>query len=209
MKTLLTSTLIVFLSFNLTAQTPYKKGMNIAFELWNQDELIEASNFFERITKVEKDNWLPPYYAGYTLVLSAFRVKDETTLKLKLDKATDLLNQASNISPNNPEILIVQALKNTAYINFDGQKYGMTLSAKNTSIYNKALKIAPNNPRVILAKAEWDMGTARFFNKSIEPYCDDVTKALKIFEAENKPDVKFYPSWGKNRAVRILEQCKK
>lgn len=209
MKTLATIAITVFLSLNLNAQTPYETGMNKAFELWDQDKPIEASNLFERIAKVEKDNWLPPYYAGYTLVLSAFGIKDETTLKLKLDKTTDLLNQASNISQNNPEIIIAQALINTAYINFDGQKYGMTLSAKNASIYDKALKIAPQNPRVILAKAEWDMGTARFFNKSIKPYCDDVARALKIFETEGKPSEKFYPSWGKDRAVRILKQCEK
>jgi tetratricopeptide (TPR) repeat protein len=181
--------------------------MNKAFQLWDQDKHTEASNLFERISKVENDNWLPPFYAGYTLVLSAFKVKDETTLKLQLDKATDLLNQASNISSNNPEILIAQALINTAYINFEGQKYGMSLSAKNAGIYEKALELAPENPRVILAKAEWDMGSARFFNQSIEPYCKDVSRALEFFENEQKSNVKFYPNWGKEKAERILAQC--
>ena len=209
MKTLIIFSITVFLSLSFNAQTPYETGMNKAFELWDQDKLTEASKIFERIAKVENDNWLPPYYAGYTLVLSAFEVKDETTLKLNLDKATDFLNQASNISPNNPEIMIAKALVNTAYISFDGQKYGMTLSSKNANIYDKALKIAPENPRVILAKAEWDMGSARFFNQSIEPYCKDVTKALKIFETEEKPDEKFYPNWGLERAKKILNRCKK
>ena len=209
MKTLINFAVIAFLSFSLNAQTSYENGMNKAFELWDQEKLTEASNMFERIAKVENENWLPPFYAGYTLVLSAFQIKDETTLKLQLDKATDFLNQASNISPNNPEIMIVVALINTAYINFDGQKYGMTLSSKNAGIYEKALYIAPENPRVILAKAEWDMGSARFFNQSVEPYCKDVARALEIFETEEKSDVKFYPEWGKQRAEQILANCKK
>ena len=209
MKTLLILIFTTVFGLGLNAQSPYEKGMEKAFELWNQDKLTEASNIFERIAKVENDNWLPLYYAGYTLVLSAFEVKDETTLKLKLDKATDFLNQASSISPKNPEIMIAKALVNTAYISFDGQKYGMTLSSKNANIYNNALKVAPENPRVILAKAEWDMGSARFFNQSIEPYCKDVAKALEIFEKEEKPDEKFYPNWGFRKSKKDFKSMQK
>jgi len=209
MKKLILLLVISVISFNTQAQTSYEKGMQSAFDLWNEDKLIEASNLFERISTVEKDNWLPPFYAGYTLVLSAFEIEDETTLKLKLDKAKSLLEQAASISPKNPDIMIAQALHNTAYINFDGQKYGMTMSSKNASIYNEALKIAPNNPRVILAKAEWDMGSARFFNQSADPYCKDVERALEILKTEDKSDIKFYPDWGQERAEKILEECGK
>lgn len=156
--------ILLVVTINLQAQTAYEKGMQSAFDLWDQDKLTEASNLFERIAGVEKDHWLPPFYAGYTLVLSAFEIDDEARLKLTLDKAKNLLTEAEKRSPKNPDIMIAQALHNTAYINFDGQKYGMTMSSKNASIYNEALKIAPENPRVILAKAEWDMGSARFFN---------------------------------------------
>jgi tetratricopeptide (TPR) repeat protein len=207
MKKLLVLLVLTTLSLNLQAQTPYEKGMQQAFDLWDEDKLVEASNLFERISTAEKDNWLPPFYAGYTLVLSAFEIKDEATLKLKLDKAKSLLERAASISTKNPDIMIAQALHNTAYINFDGQKYGMTMSSKNASIYNNALKIAPNNPRVILAKAEWDMGTARFFSQSTEPYCKDVERALEIFKTEEQSDIKFYPDWGQKRAEQILEEC--
>jgi len=181
--------------------------MEEAFNLWEEDKILEASNLFEHIAKAEKDNWLPPFYAGYTLVISAFEVEDEATLKLKIEKATEFLNQASSSSPNNPEIMIVKALANTAYINFDGQKYGMTLSGKNEYIYQTALKIASKNPRVILSKAEWDMGSARFFDNSIEPYCKDIKRALDIFQNEEKSEVKFYPDWGEKRARQILDDC--
>lgn len=203
--------LITFLlSTSINAQTQYEKGMQKAFELWDQGKLVEAANIFERIATVEKENWLPPFYAGYVLILSSFEIKDEATLKLKLDKAAGLLSQAESISPNNAEIMIAQALHNTAYINFDGQRYGMTLSPKNAQIYQKALGIAPENPRVILAKAEWDMGSARFFNQSTEPFCKDVERALAIFKNEEKESVeKFYPDWGEKRAENILKECGK
>ena len=193
-------------ALNITAQSQYDKGMVKAFELWEQGKIAEASNLFERISNAEKDNWIPAYYVGYINVLTSFGIKDEASLKSKLDKAKSFLEKAAAISPNNPEILIIQGLHNTAYIAFDGQKYGMTLSGKNAAIFERALKIAPNNPRVILQKAEWDMGSARFFGKSTKPYCKDIQKALEILKTEKKSSVKFAPSWGVDRAKEILKQ---
>jgi len=206
MKTLAILIVSLFLSFSASAQPSYEKGMEKAFDLWDQNQIVEASNLFERIAKAENKNWLPPYYAGYTLVLSAFELKDEATLKLTLDKANAHLDQALSLSPNTPEILLAKALANTAYISFDGQKYGMSLSGKNQMIYQKAMQLAPENPRVLLAKAEWDMGSAKFFGQSIQPYCEDVQKALSLFDTEEVSDVKFYPDWGKKRAQQILEE---
>lgn len=194
------------LALNGTAQSPYEKGMNQAFQLWKDGKINEASNVFERISNAEKKNWIPAYYVAYINVLSAFGVEEEATLQSKLEKAETFLNKASEISPNNPEILIIQALRNTAFIAYDGQKYGMTLSMKNTQLFEKAIELAPNNPRVMLQKAEWDMGSAKFFGKSTEPYCKDVQKALDVLKTENV-ETKFAPSWGKERAEQVLKQC--
>lgn len=198
--------LLVLVAVTVSAQTKYEKGMTKAFELWQENKLTEATALFERISKVEKTEWLPLYYVATIEILSSFGLKDEAKLNSKLKKAQEFLEEAKSISPNNPEIIINQASLNTAYIAFDGQKYGMTLSMKNAQLYQKALALAPNNPRVILGKAEWEMGSARFFGKSIEPYCKDVEKALKLFEKEKLP--KFYPKYGKQRAKQILKQCK-
>jgi tetratricopeptide (TPR) repeat protein len=198
----------IMFALNTTAQTQYETGMNKAFELWGQGKLTESANLFERISKADKKNWLPSYYAGTVTILSAFGVKDEATLKSKLEKAEAFLNDAAKISPNNPEILITQALHNTAYIAFDGQKYGMTLSGQNTAIYAKALKIAPNNPRVILGKAEWDMGSARFFGQSTAPYCKEIERAIELGKKE-KVEKGFYPKFMVKRAEEVLKQCKK
>ena len=205
MKSLVFAILMLF-SLSAISQSKYEAGMKKAFSFWDEDKLTEAANLFERISKAEPDNWLPPFYAGYVLVLSSFEIKEETQLKSQLDKAKDLLNEAANRSPDNPEIIIAQALHNTSYINFDGQKYGMVMSGKNAGLYEKALKLAPDNPRVILAKAEWDMGTARFFGTSMKPYCIDVERALSMFKDQPEPE-DFEPSWGKERAEQILEQC--
>jgi tetratricopeptide (TPR) repeat protein len=198
----------ILFALNTTAQTAYEKGMGKAMLLWEQGKLTEASNVFERISKAKKENWLPSFYAGYVTALSSFGVTNEATLKSKLEKAEAFLNEAASISPNNPEIMIAQALHNTAYIAFDGQKYGMTLSGKNSVIYAKALQIAPNNPRVILGNAEWNMGSAKFFGKSTKPYCDEIKRAIELGEKE-KNDLKFYPKFMLPRAEQVLKQCEK
>lgn len=202
------SILIIALLFVgvISAQTKYQTGMQKAFGLWQQGKMTEASQLFERISKAEPTNWLPAYYAATLEILGSFGLKDETVLKAKLTKAQEFLDVAKSNSENNPEIIITQALLNTGYIAFDGQKYGMTLSGKNSQLYAKALQIAPKNPRVILGNAEWNMGAARFFGKSTKPYCDEIKRAIELGK-EEKIDIEFYPKFTQKRAEQVLKQC--
>lgn len=193
---------------SISAQTPYEKGMTKAFALWGQQKNTEAVQLFERIASAEKDNWLPPYYAATVLIIDGFSIKDETKLTTQLNKAQELLDDASAISKNNPEIIITQAMLNTVYVAFDGQKYGMTLSGENIQLYAAALKIAPNNPRVVLGKAQWDIGGATFFGQSTKPFCKEIERSIELFKKE-KPAGKFHPFGGIERAQEALKQCEK
>ncbi len=84
----------------------------------------------------------------------------------------------------------------------------MKYSPKASELYNKALALAPDNPRIILAKAEWDMGSAKYFGQSLEPYCKDIQRAIELFETF-KPAGEFYPTYGEERANQIKqESCK-
>jgi len=190
----------------ITAQSNYEKGMNKAFELWGTNP-TEASNLFERIAAAENDNWLPPYYAAQVLILQGFEIKDKDKLDSQLQKAQGLINDATAISKNNPEILILQALLHTVWVAYDGATYGMQLSPKVAALYGQAISIAPNNPRVILQKAEWDMGSAQFFGQDTAPFCKDIERALELF-ANFKPETPFHPQWGKERAEQVLSNCK-
>ncbi|WP_405562342.1 tetratricopeptide repeat protein [Polaribacter sp. Asnod6-C07] len=196
----------IFIATGISAQTKYQKGMQKAFDLWNQNKLTEASQLFERISKAEPENWLPAYYAATVEIISSFGIKNETVLTAKLTKAQEFLDAAKSNSENNPELIITQALLNLGYIAFDGQKYGMTLSGKNNMLYAKALELAPNNPRVILGKAEWEMGAAKFFGKSTAPYCDAIKKAIELGKAE-KVEQEFYPKFQLKRAEEVLQKC--
>jgi tetratricopeptide (TPR) repeat protein len=200
------ATLLVSLLTN--AQTNYEKGMQKAFELWRNNNPVEASNTFERIANAEPDNWLPAYYAAQINIINSFGLRDEEKLTAQLKKAQNLINDAKAISKNNPEIMVLQALLHTAWVAFDGGTYGMTLSDKVIELYTKATQIAPENPRVVYCKAEWNMNSAKYFGQDTEPFCKDIERALELF-ANFKPETPFHPNWGKERVVQILETCGK
>ena len=197
--------LALFIAQLVSAQTNYEKGMQKAFELWGESP-TEASNLFERIAKAETDNWLPAYYAAQVNIIKSFGEKDKDKLTAQLAKAQDLINDATAISKNNPEIIVMQALLHTAWVAYDGATYGMTLSGKVVALYAQAEQIAPNNPRVVLNKAEWAMGGARFFGQDTKPFCKDVERSLELF-ANFKPETEFHPDWGMERAQQVLAQC--
>ena len=208
MKNILTITIIALLTLTASAQTKYETGMRKAFELWGANEPWEAANVFERISQAEPDNWLPPFYAAQVNVFASFSEKDVEKLTSQLKKAQDLVNDAKAISKDNAEILVLEAQLLTAWIVFDGQKHGMKYSGKISELYTKAYQLAPDNPRVVLGKAEWDMGGAKWFGKSTEPYCADVKRAIELF-ATFTPEGEFYPKGGLEHAQEVLaENCK-
>jgi len=166
----------------------------------------------QRIATAEQDNWLPYYYVASVNTTASFGESDIKKLTQQLEKAQEFIDIANKISPNNPEILVQQAMVYTAWlafdgaIAFDGATYGMTLAPKVTTIYEKAIKMSPDNPRVVFSKAEWGMGSAAYFGQDTAPYCKDIERSLELF-VNFKPESNFHPSWGRDRAEMILKNC--
>ncbi len=206
MKKVIVLTLL-FIGTLASAQDKYNAGMQKAFQLWGEGKIAESANLFERISAAEPDNWLPLYYGSQVNTVASFGEQDKEKLTQQLEKAQEFVDLAKAISSNNPEILVQQALIYTAWVAYDGATYGMTLSGKVAVLYQKALQLAPNNPRVVFSKAEWDMGSAKFFGQDIAPYCKDVEHALELF-ANFKPESAFHPNWGKERAEEVAKNCK-
>lgn len=207
MKTIITS-IAFFVCSLLSAQTQYEQGMGKAMQLWGEGKDTEAIATFERIASVEKTNWLPNYYIAFISTIDAFGAKDKSKIPALLAKAQDAVDNATAISPNNPEIMVVQAMLYTAILVQDpmtnGQKYGGLAIEQ----YNKALIIDPNNPRVVFSKAEFEIGGAKYWGTDIKPMCAAITKSIELF-AKFKPESQFHPSWGADRAQEALaSNCK-
>jgi hypothetical protein len=202
-------TLFIFFMCNvISAQSQFETGMEKAFTLWNENKLAEASALFERIAAAEKTNWLPLYYVALINTTEAFKTKDKQTISALLAKAQSAQDSATALSSNNAELLVMQAMINTASIVADPMTNGMTLWTPTNELYAKALIIAPNNPRVVFSKAEFEIGSAKFFGKDTKPMCAAIERSIGLF-ATFKPETPLSPKWGKDRAEAVLLECGK
>jgi tetratricopeptide (TPR) repeat protein len=191
----------------IQAQTNFEKGMTKAFDLWQADKTDEAENMFERIAKAEANEWLPNYYVAQINSLKSWNTKDETVLKAQLDKAQEHLDVAMTKSENNAELLVLQAQVLTNWVAYDGMTYGMKYGAKIAELYSKALELDATNPRVVFGKAEWGMGSAKYFEQDTTPYCQEIEASIQLFDTF-KAKTEFHPKWGKKRAEQVVEECK-
>ena len=191
-----------------TAQSKFEQGMQKAFELWQSNQQDEAINMFERIANAEPEQWLPHYYIAQINSLKSWNEKDETILKAQLDKAQAHLDKAMLISENNVELIVMQAQVLTNWVVYDGATYGMKYAGKVTELYAKAYELDPTNPRVAFCKADWAMGSARYFGQDTAPFCKDIKTAVALFDTF-KPESNLHPNWGKERAEQVLASCEK
>jgi len=200
-------TIVLFVTAQLFSQGQYEQGMGKAFALWGEGKNTEASSMFERIASAEKDNWLPNYYVALVNTTTAFTTKDKDQINALLTKAQTTLDVEITKQPNNAELIVMQAMIHTAWIAFDPMTNGMKLSGKVMELYGKAEAIAPTNPRVVFGKAEFEMGSAKFFGTDTQPICAQIAKSIELF-ATFKPESAFHPNWGLERAKEAKEACK-
>ena len=200
-------TIVLFISSLVSAQGQFEQGMGKAFQLWGEGKNTEASAMFERIAAAEKNFWLPNYYVALVNTTTAFGTKDKEEISLLLDKAQNALDVELIKTPNNAELLVVQAMIHTAWIAFDPMTNGQKLSGTVMELYAKAQAVAPENPRAVFGKAEFEIGGAKFWGTDTKPMCAQIEKAIGLF-ATFKPETPFSPKWGLERAQEALKNCK-
>ena len=191
-----------------TGQTQFEQGMGKALGLWKEGKSTEAVALFERIASAEKDSWLPNYYIALVNTTDAFNPTNKEKLSALLGKAQSAIDVEIAKNSSNPELLVVQAMINTAWIVSDPMVNGMKLSGPTIAIYNKALALDPKNPRTVFCKAEFEMGGAKWSGADVKSLCKDVEKSIELFKTY-QAEVPFYPNWGLDRAQETLKNCGK
>ena len=203
------TTLVFFLASIVSANAQqFEQGMGKALGLWGTGSATEASALFERIASAEKTNWLPNYYVALVNTTEAFNPANAKNATALINKAQTALDAAQLISQNNAELLIMQAMINTALIVQDPMTNGMKLSAPTIELYKKAIQLAPENPRAVFLKAEFEIGAAQYWGTDTKPMCEQVAKSIDLF-AKFKPETPFHPNWGLDRAKETLANCGK
>src|ERR1035437_5740689 len=200
MKKLMITVVLVSLFCVGFSNETYEKAMSLSIEKLYQaktiTENIEAANQFERISKSEKSEWLPLYYAAYAYIMISFQDTDNAKRDQYLDQAQKYLDQAMAIEPNESELYMLQGFLYPSRINIDPMNRGMTYMAVMNKALDKALELNPNNPRVYYLRATMTHHTP-------EVYGGGASKALPLYEIAVekfktfKPKTAISPNWGK------------
>lgn len=201
--------IITLFSTSIIAQTPYDKGMQKGFEYWNKGETDKAIATFDRIGQAEKTNWLPYYYAANVAITSSFAERNKEKKELLLEKASENIKKAMELSKDNSEIYTLKGLLLTSIVSSNPMVNGPKYTGETIEIYNKAMQLDSTNPRPIYLNGQFQMGAAKFFKQDLEPFCKEVQSSLDKFD-NFTPKGKYYPNWGKDMALSILNSrdCK-
>ncbi len=179
---------------------------NIAILDTTRDAAIlqNEANTFERIGNAEKAEWLPAYYAAYCYVNMTYSPKAD--VDTWCDKAETFLKKADSLSPNNSEIVTLQAQIASARISVSpmtrGQKYG-TMAGE---LREKAKKLDATNPRPVYLEGTAFFYTPPMFGGGKDKAKVSFDKAKAMFETF-KPVSTIAPHWGKNSTEYFLKQC--
>ncbi len=200
---------VVFLfSFNKNGyHTAMKDTIDVLYQAKIQQELMDVANKFERIGIAEKDKWLPYYYSAYCFVLMSTIEKDISKLDGYLDIADGNIEKAEKLKGDIVEILTLKGFSSMMRIGVDPATRGQEYSMKSVAFLQQANQLDGQNPRVVLMLAQMQYGTAQFFGSGTAEACAQFSNAKKLFEEEENDSESILPSWGKQQAQVMLEQC--
>lgn len=200
MKKLSIIIVLLSLSFAVFSNETYQKAMKQSIEKLFQaktiPEYIEIANQFERISMIEKNEWLPLYYASYAYIIISFHEPENAKKDIYLDQAQKYLNLAMGIEPNESEIHLMQGFLYPMRINIDPITRAMIYMGKMNESLDKALELNPDNPRVYYLRATMTFHTPEAFGGGS-------AKALPLFRTADEkfriftPKTDISPNWGK------------
>lgn len=208
MKTIITTIFIAAFASALFAnnyEETMAKNIEKIYKSKTSTELTDLANQFQRIANVEKDKWLPGYYAAYCFTRSTVvsEMKTEEIHK-QLDLAQAEIEKVLKVASKESEIFALQGLVYQLRITDAAKGY------KYSSLSNEALAVAEKlnaeNPRIYYLKGSNTFHTPKMFGggkKKAKPFLE---KAAEIF-ANEKAENKLSPSWGMNHCNELLKQC--
>jgi tetratricopeptide (TPR) repeat protein len=207
----LTILLVLFSMFNIGfANEAYHKAMTESigqlFQSATITDYVDVANQFERISQIEKAEWLPLYYASYAYIMISFQESDNAKKDAYLDQAQKLLDKAFIIAPNESELHMLQGFLYPSRINIDPMARGMLYMEKMNASLNKALELNPDNPRVYYLRATMTYHMPEAYGGGAAkalPFYKTADEKFKIF----KPQTDLSPNWGKDANEAELKKA--
>lgn len=188
-----------------TAMKKNLSELDSAFK--NPAYLLSLANNFERIANAEKTAWLPYYYAAFCQVNNGFMEKDKSKVDVIADRATELINKADSLSPNNSEISCIKSMIASCHMLVNPMQRWQEYGAASNENMEAAMKQDPTNPRPYYLKGQGLKYTPEQFGGGCKSALPILETALEKFAAF-KPASDIHPNWGKEIAQQIVDGCK-
>jgi hypothetical protein len=205
---------LMFIGFEAHAQTESKfhkamvKGLDQLKHSKTTEDFVNTANVFERIASAEAKEWLPLYYQAFALIMSANEVTDLAKKDQIYDKAGELAEKANLLSKDNSEIVTLQSWITSMKIAIDPMTRGQKLGMEASMLTAKAIQLNPDNPRPYFLQGTGLLFTPEQFGGGKDKALPVLEKALDKYNTF-KPANDLMPDWGKERALMMLEECKK
>ena len=173
----------------------------------NPQNLLDLANKFERIAIAEKNQWLAYYYAAFCQVNYTYMEKDKTKVDAIADKATELIDKADALQPNNSEISCIKSMIASAHMMVNPMQRFQAYGPEAQSYLDAAMQQDATNPRPEYLKGQGLKYTPEQFGGG----CVTAKPVLQSSLAKYgtfKPASEIHPTWGKQRVELLLSECK-
>ncbi len=165
------------------------------------DDFVSLGAKFERIGNVEKEEWLPYYYAAYCYAMKALNTSKET--EKYADTADKLLDLALERGGDRSEILCIKSYVATSRFILDPQQRWMTDGKASSDFINEAVKENSENPRAYLLLGQSVLYTPKAYGGGFEIAEKILNNALEKFKVF-KPESELSPNWGEDYTRHLL-----
>jgi hypothetical protein len=180
-------------------------AMDTAFK--NPANLLNLANNFERIATAEKTQWLAYYYAAFCQVNYGFMQQDKDKIDAIADKATDFINKADSLMPNNSEVSCIKSMIASCHMMVNPMQRWQEYGAESNGNMAKAMQQDPANPRPYYLKGQGLKYTPEQFGGGCKTAKPELQTALDKF-GSFKPASELHPNWGKTQVEMLLKDCK-
>lgn len=180
-------------------------AMDTAFK--NPANLLDLANKFERIGTAEKNQWLAYYYAALCQVNYTYMESDKTKVDAIADKATELIDKADVLQPNNSEISCIKSMIASSHMMVNPMQRYMEYSTEINSFMEAAMQQDPTNPRPEYLKGQALKYTPEQFGGGCGTAKPVLESALDKFN-KFKTASDIHPNWGKQRVELLISECK-
>jgi hypothetical protein len=173
----------------------------------NPQNLLTLANNFERIATAEKNQWLAFYYAAFCQVNYTYMEKDKTKIDAIADKATELINKADALQPNNSEISCIKSMIASSHMMVDPMTRYMEYGPEASSYLDAAMQQDATNPRPEYLKGQGLKYTPEQFGGGCATAKPVLQSSLDKYN-KFKPASDIHPNWGKQRVELFISECK-